>query len=141
MFGLFLMRIDSNVSENVLPNMSVKILFVEDDLLLRSTFTRAYSRWYSVSVAEDGLEAFEKLQKESFDVIVSDVEMPRMGGVAFHAKVSETYPELADRIIFCSGGFDQETGKKLARLPNRLLLKPCDPAELRQAIQEVAGVV
>ena len=36
---------------------------------------------YSISVVHDGLEALQKLEQETFDVILMDLHMPRMGGI------------------------------------------------------------
>ncbi len=59
----------------------VKILVVEDNLELQELFTVVLqNEGYEVSVANDGIEAFDILEMEHIDLIVTDVMMPRMQG-------------------------------------------------------------
>jgi two-component system chemotaxis sensor kinase CheA len=58
------------------------ILLVEDSLVIRTQMQRILGgAGYQVSVAIDGVEGWEKLQTGKFDLVVSDVEMPRCGGL------------------------------------------------------------
>jgi two-component system, chemotaxis family, sensor kinase CheA len=58
------------------------ILLVEDSLVIRTQMTRILKdAGYQVTVANDGLEGWEKLQAGQFDLVVSDVEMPRWSGL------------------------------------------------------------
>jgi len=57
------------------------ILVAEDSITLRSLLRNIIeSAGYKVKTAVDGMEAFQFLSEESFDLVVSDVEMPRMSG-------------------------------------------------------------
>lgn len=70
------------------------ILLVEDDRDLREYMSHALSRHYAILTACDGTEAFKVLEKDSADVIVSDVMMPNMDGV-------ELCRRLKNEINFC----------------------------------------
>jgi two-component system, chemotaxis family, sensor kinase CheA len=64
------------------PDLPPAILLVEDSLVIRTQMTRILKgAGYQVTVANDGLEGWEKLQAGQFDLVVSDVEMPRWGGL------------------------------------------------------------
>ncbi len=67
---------------------SKKVLVVEDSItsrmLLKGILETAN---YQVKTAVDGVEAFTALREERFDLVVSDVEMPRMNGVDLTAKI------------------------------------------------------
>lgn len=67
---------------------SKKVLVVEDSItsrmLLKGILETAN---YQVKTAVDGIEAFTALREEKFDLVVSDVEMPRMNGVDLTAKI------------------------------------------------------
>ena len=66
------------------------------------------SAGYDVSTASDGAEAFDFLSKNSVDLLVSDVEMPRMDGFKLTQKVRET-KNLSDLpIIICTGKASKE---------------------------------
>lgn len=79
------------------------ILLVEDSIttrmLLKNILTTAA---YEVKTAVDGVEAFELLQSQNFDLILTDVEMPRMNGFALTEKV-RTIEKFKDiPIIMCT---------------------------------------
>jgi two-component system, chemotaxis family, sensor kinase CheA len=63
-------------------NATPTILLVEDSLVIRTQMTRILKgAGYQVTTANDGLEGWEKLHAGQFDLVVSDVEMPRWGGL------------------------------------------------------------
>ena len=60
-----------------------RILVVDDDPLVRETALRGLrKRGYHAEDAEDGLEALHHLQRDQFDVVVTDIQMPRLDGLA-----------------------------------------------------------
>jgi len=62
---------------------SIRILVVDDDLYARQAMMeRLRSRGYQVKGAEDGLQALHHLQRERFNLVITDIQMPRMDGVA-----------------------------------------------------------
>lgn len=59
-----------------------KVLIAEDDFFIRDIYSKVFSlSGYSVTVAVDGADAFEKIQKQPFDMILLDIMMPRMTGI------------------------------------------------------------
>ncbi|MEI8084762.1 MAG: response regulator [Paludibacter sp.] len=67
-----------------------RILVAEDSITIR-TLIRNFieNAGYYVKTTVDGMEAYELLQQEDFDLVVSDVEMPRMNGFELTAKIRE----------------------------------------------------
>jgi two-component system, chemotaxis family, sensor kinase CheA len=64
------------------------ILLVEDSLVIRTQLTRILKgAGYHVTVAKDGVEGWETLQTGKFDIVVSDVEMPRWGGLELTSEI------------------------------------------------------
>jgi len=65
----------------------MRILVVDDDKVMREVFTVMLQRvGFEVSVAEDGLQGIEMWEAGNFDLILMDVQMPRMNGFeATHA--------------------------------------------------------
>jgi two-component system, chemotaxis family, sensor kinase CheA len=69
-------------------DLSPAILLVEDSLVIRTQMTRILvGAGYRVTTANDGLEGWEKLQAGQFDLVVSDVEMPRWGGLELTTQI------------------------------------------------------
>jgi len=61
----------------------IRILVVDDDLYARQSMMEGLrSCGYQVKGAEDGLQALEHLERERFNLVITDIQMPRMDGVA-----------------------------------------------------------
>lgn len=74
--------------ELVTPSASRKVLVAEDSITSRMLLKGILeSAGYDVKTAVDGIEAFTALRAESFDVLISDVEMPRMNGFELTTRV------------------------------------------------------
>ena len=62
---------------------TIRILVVDDDACGRHAMVERLQRCgYEVEDAEDGLQAFQRLQQDRFDLVITDIQMPRMDGVA-----------------------------------------------------------
>jgi len=81
-----------------------RILVVDDEPLLRETATLILqSEGYEVLTAADGVEGLNSLGKSLPDLIISDLNMPRMSGFEFLAVVRQRFPHIAT--IAMSGGY------------------------------------
>ena len=80
-----------------------KILLVEDDDLVRDMLTQVLQRAsHEVICAVDGEEATVYLRKESPDIMVTDIIMPKKSGITLISEVKNRHPNL--EIIAISGG-------------------------------------
>ncbi len=69
----------------------MKILIAEDDPVSGMILTKILRKaGYQTVLAEDGVEALEVIQRESFDALLTDWMMPRMDGIELTRKVRET---------------------------------------------------
>lgn len=69
--------------ENIgLPGRSLRILVVDDNEINREVATMMLEREHRVATAENGIRALEYLRRESFDVLLMDVQMPLLDGLA-----------------------------------------------------------
>lgn len=72
--------------------MQKNILIIDDEQIVLKTISRFLeSRGYGVEVAQSGREALEKVQREKFDLILSDVRMPDMNGIETLKSIREKY--------------------------------------------------
>jgi len=77
------------------------------------------------------------LAGEAFDIILCDIMMPEMTGMDFHRELIRLRPEIAERVVFMSGGvFTPGVRSFLEEIPNRRIDKPLDIDALRRLIQE-----
>ena len=130
--------------------MAKKILIIDDEkdvrIVLREVLQRA---GYEALVAADAREGLDKLADEGIDLVITDVIMPGMDGVATVEKIREGYPDVP--IIVISGGgnvapMDYEPGAistsaYLASASNagadRTLTKPFERQELVKVVDEL----
>ena len=114
------------------------VLVVDDDATVARSIARTLKRWHDVVVETDAASALRRLRAgERFDMILCDIMMPAMTGMDFHGLVAQFAPEVADQIVFMSGGvFSHAAREFLDRVPNTLVEKPFDPAALHLLIEE-----
>jgi PAS domain S-box-containing protein len=117
---------------------SETILVVEDEELVRRMARRALERCgYRVLEARDGAEALAIVRENRGDVdlVLTDLVMPRMGGVELVDRLREEWPKV--RALFMSG-YAHRAGWSGAVLPAEaaLLEKPFGPREVAQKIRE-----
>lgn len=88
-----------------------RILITDDDIDLRELLTEAVRNWgYEVSVAKEGDEALRKLRMERFDIVITDLMMPGMDGLALLQKIKELDKEIL--VIIITGYATIETAVK-----------------------------
>ncbi|MCK5156791.1 MAG: sigma-54-dependent Fis family transcriptional regulator [Spirochaetales bacterium] len=75
--------------------MNFTILVVDDEKNIRSGLGKSLSmEGYTVILAEDGLQAWEYVNKQHIDLVVSDLRMPKMSGEELLLKITSAYPTL-----------------------------------------------
>jgi CheY-like chemotaxis protein len=112
-----------------------RALILEDDAITASLEKLVLQReGFEVEVAKDGAEGLKRLKQNGYDLIISDVMMPKMRGDEFYIRVKELYQGLEKRIIFVSGSindFVMSTG-------NRFLPKPFSSQLLAKVVRDVS---
>lgn len=102
-----------------------KILVVEDSITSRVLLKNVLEgAGFAVQTAVDGAQAWKLLQKESFDLIVSDVEMPEMDGIALTKKIRKD-PKLKSMplILLTSLGSKEDQKRGLEAGANAYFIK------------------
>lgn len=80
------------------------ILIVDDEQPVAEVLGRALTRkGYIVEMADNGKTAQAVLDRRDFDLILCDVRMPELDGMAFYKHIQEKHPFMAQRIIFTTG--------------------------------------
>jgi two-component system cell cycle response regulator CpdR len=119
----------------------MRILLTEDDDSVRAFVSRALQLdGHSVEVASHGLEALERLTEDDghFDLLVTDVKMPVMDGIALAHEAASNWPNLP--ILLMTGFADQrERANDLAQVIRDVVLKPFTLQQIRDAVSEAFG--
>ncbi|MEM7035268.1 MAG: response regulator [Chloroflexota bacterium] len=113
-----------------------KILIVDDEPFILDICRRLLSKRYTVHVARNGLDAIALLQQQSFDLVLSDIKMPGLGGLELIHEIKDTQPEIA--CITMTGFSSLDTAIKAIRSGvNEFVVKPFEPNDLIEAVERV----
>jgi CheY-like chemotaxis protein len=118
----------------------VRLLVAEDNPAVREFIVRSLqSTGATVVDVADGQQALDVLSKEKFDVLVTDIVMPNMDGIALALKAVRLYPDL--RIVMISG-YAQERMRahNLDALVHRIIAKPFSLEEICEAVKDALAL-
>ncbi len=111
------------------------ILVVEDDPQLREAVVDSLElKGHQVIAAADGKQAILALQQQQPDLILSDINMPEMDGLALLSHVREEHPWLPMVLMTAYGDVNQAV-LAMQRGANDYLMKPFEPSELDALLQ------
>ena len=118
-----------------------RILVAEDEAALRGQILRALTAGgHEAVAAADGGEALEALIRDHgrFDLLLADIKMPVMDGIALALAAARDYPELV--ILLMTGFADQrERAGGLEALIHDVVTKPFSLGTIRDAVNEALG--
>lgn len=122
------------------PTRRLKVLVVDDEPHILHYMRATLEAWGHIPVvAGDGTEALALASADGFDLIISDLRMPRLSGREFYEELARRNPGMAARLVFSTG--DTVRGDTLAfleQLSRPYLHKPFSLAELRRLLGEIA---
>jgi two-component system, cell cycle response regulator CpdR len=115
-----------------------RVLIADDEDSMRTLVARAVAMdGHSVVTAEDGAEALEILNNEpgTFDLLLTDIQMPVMDGIALALTVARDFPDLT--ILLMTGFADQrERASGLNAIVHDVVTKPFSVADIRTAVAD-----
>jgi DNA-binding NtrC family response regulator len=131
------------MKESLSHNHSSRILVVDDDPEMRSLLCDELSDGgYAVEQADDGMEAIRKINKEPFDLVITDIRMNRLGGVELLQAVNGLKIALPVILITAFGDWP-EVISGYEGLVSSFISKPFKMEDLlssvRRALQQVKG--
>ena len=113
-----------------------RVLVVDDDPMIAKAIQRVLAVDHEVIVVRSGAQALARVGSgERFDVIVCDLMMPHMTGMELHGEILGVAPDLAERMVFLTGGaFTVRARAFLDEVLNPRLEKPFTGSQLRALI-------
>jgi DNA-binding NtrC family response regulator len=115
-----------------------RILVVDDEANLRKVLAAMLRKdGYEVTVAEDGEQAMAELEKNGADVIVTDLVMPKVGGMDILTRVKADRPDVPVIIITAHGTVDSAVEAIKAGAFD-YITKPFEHAEIRAVVAKAA---
>lgn len=122
----------------------IKVLVVDDEHLIRRGIAKIIGEitatHLAVTQAANGEEALAFMAAIPFDLLLTDIKMPKMGGIEFLKRSSREYPAVVKIVL---SGFDEfdYVREALRNQVEDYLLKPVDEGELKMAVVKAARLV
>jgi len=120
--------------------MKGKVLLCDDEIhILRAAELKISRAGYDVRIARDGQEAWELIQQQRPDVLVTDVQMPRMDGFELSRKIRSTAATKDLPILMLTAkGFELEQQEMMDKWGIvDVVPKPFSPRELVRMIDQI----
>jgi len=115
-----------------------RVLIADDEDSMRSLVARAIAMdGHQTVTAEDGAEALEILTREegAFDLLLTDIKMPVMDGIALALTVARDFPDLT--VLLMTGFADQrERASNLSAIVHDVVTKPFSVSDIRAAVND-----
>ena len=123
--------------QNPIRKNVTKILIAEVDTAVREFASRALvNAGHEVIAAADGLQALEALENDEFDLLLSDIVMPELDGIALALKVSRGWPDLP--ILLMTGyAAERQRAHNLDALIHDVISKPFTLQQIYDAAEKV----
>ncbi|QNK40553.1 response regulator transcription factor [Caproicibacter fermentans] len=117
------------------------LMIVDDEPLMVKYFKNSIERiapeWQVSGIALDGLQAVELLQRQSFELVVTDIRMPEMDGLELAKFISEIYPQT--RVVIISGFDDFDYAQRAIRCGvSDYLLKPISDQSIADTLKKIS---
>lgn len=118
--------------------MNKKILIIDDDpLVLRSIQNLLTRAQYAVECAKNAEEALAKLRDNSFNLVISDIRMPKEDGISLMKSIKEKDAKFNIPFIFITGYASEDAPIDAIKLGAKdYILKPFDLDELLKSVKE-----
>jgi two-component system chemotaxis response regulator CheY len=121
----------------------MRILVVDDSSLVRLYYRNALeAAGFNVEQAINGIEAMEKVLAHAFDLVIVDVNMPRMDGLSFMRALRRGPPDVATipALIISTESGQQDIADSRNAGANFYLVKPVSDADLVRHVAALTGV-
>ena len=112
---------------------NLSVLIVEDELALRESFQFLLQNLFAeVDTAEDGQEALNKMDERDYDIVLTDLSMPRMSGLRLVDTIRTK--SQSQIVVAISAHDDEEFSDALAPYNVKLLTKPLEMDKLFETL-------
>ncbi len=118
-----------------------KVLAIDDEEVMGYLIQRiGSSMGFEVDWVNDGTLALEKIERENYDVILSDYRLAKMSGEFLYQEIAKQNPEMLTKLIFMTGDtLNQQVIHFFDRCQIPFLFKPFDVDELHLVIKRLSA--
>jgi len=119
--------------------MSLKVLIVDDSKFMRSVLLKIFEKFSKVdeiTEAGDGVEAIEKYQKNTPNIVTMDLDMPKMNGIEAAKKIKSI--DSNAKILMVTSSNKQEIRNEAERIGTLgYITKPFDNKKIEEIIEKI----
>lgn len=127
---------ERSAADTIPPSGMPRILLVDDSQFSLSQLTRALGDEFDITTASGGAEGLAALEQGRFELVITDLLMPHISGLAFLGQVRQRHPRV--KVIVSSADIQDGTATKARALgASAFVPKPVDAEELRRVIKLV----
>ncbi len=134
-------EIEIEKSPRTIPPLRKKkqLLVVDDNEAIQDVLSRTLSfMGYDVTVADNGLEGIAHFLARTYDLVVTDIQMPLMNGWEFSRLVKEQSPGTP--VIVVTGFFDNTNWENMnMNHVDAIIMKPFNLEEIKKTVQRLLG--
>ena len=114
-----------------------RILVVDDEAIVRISCKRTLEpEGFDVDIASDGYEAIELIKNKAYDIIITDLKMPKMDGLEVLSWIKKNSP--SSRVIVITGFSTPEIAEKsISAGADKYLEKPFTPETLISVVKDL----
>ncbi|HTM44216.1 MAG TPA: ATP-binding protein [Polyangiaceae bacterium] len=113
-----------------------RILLIDDEPKVLDVFRQILEREHDVATAESGQAALRLTKTDSqFDLVLCDIALKDMDGFTLRERIRESHPQLATRMVFCTGGVLSEGMAERLDAEPQVLYKPILATNLLHAVR------
>jgi DNA-binding response OmpR family regulator len=119
---------------------SFRILIVDDLYPMARALSYLFTKeGFSCRTAGDGLEALEKMAEEKPDLVILDIQMPRMDGLEACRRIrADNALKDVHVIVATALGEDEDVGRAMEAGADECIQKPVDPPQFLERVKEIA---
>src|ERR1700692_662901 len=129
------------LNNEYLPMSQEKVLIVEDEENERTGLAELISSWgYTAETARDGVEGYEKVGSWSPHIVITDLKMPRLGGLELLEKISGDSQTIAVIVVTAQGSIDSAV-QAMRTGAYDYIAKPIDTSRLRTILQNATALL
>lgn len=131
--------LEETTAELLVEKKTPDLLLVDDSISIRKIIGMLLSNaGYNVDVAVDGVEALEKITSNPYDLVLTDLEMPRMHGYELIAEIrSSSQFSALPVVVLTSRAGEKHQAKALEVGANDYIVKPVDEDALLQSVRKL----
>ena len=120
-------------------SVHARILLVDDDPLITELVVDMLGmEGHEVDTAPDGIEALRRLESQRYDLIITDLHMPKLDGSGFYRQLTERRTHPLRKIIFLTGTTGTSTEHRLIQESGvPILLKPFNVVDLIELVRRM----